>query len=41
MAKALRELKNRLTKALVLNILEGTQGFVVYFDESRVGFVVF
>ena len=30
-------LKDRLTSALVLTLPEGTKGFVVYFDASRVG----
>ncbi|KAH0632967.1 hypothetical protein KY284_035753 [Solanum tuberosum] len=32
-----RELKKRLTTTLVLTLPEGTQGFVVYCDASRVG----
>ncbi|KAH0714755.1 hypothetical protein KY284_007660 [Solanum tuberosum] len=32
-----QELKTRLTTAPVLTLLEGTQGFVVYYDVSRVG----
>ena len=31
--------KDRLTSALVLTLLEGTKGLVVYYDASRVGFV--
>ena len=31
-------LKDRLTSAPVLTLLEGRKGFVVYYDESRVGF---
>ena len=31
-------LKDRLTSALVLTLSEGTKGFVVYCDASRVGF---
>ncbi|KAH0683066.1 hypothetical protein KY289_020818 [Solanum tuberosum] len=34
--KSFQELKKRLTTAPVLNLPEGTQGFVVYFDASRV-----
>ena len=30
--------KDRLTSALVLTLLEGTKGLVVYYDASRVGF---
>ena len=30
-------LKDRLTSALVLNLREGTKGFIVYFDASWVG----
>ena len=30
-------LKDRLTSALVLTLLEGTNGFVVYCDTTRVG----
>ena len=29
-------LKDKLISALVLNLLEGTKGFVVYYDASRV-----
>ncbi|KAH0748577.1 hypothetical protein KY290_027809 [Solanum tuberosum] len=35
--KSFQELKKRLTTALVLTLAEGTQGFVVYCDASRVG----
>lgn len=35
--KSFQELKKRLTTATILTLLEGTQGFVVYFDASRVG----
>ncbi|KAH0679995.1 hypothetical protein KY290_022105 [Solanum tuberosum] len=35
--KSFQELKKRLTNALVLTLPEGTQGFVVYCDASRVG----
>jgi len=34
--KSFQELKKRLTTALVLTLPEGTQGFVVYCDASRV-----
>ena len=30
-------MKDKLTSSLVLSLPEGTQGFVVYFDASRVG----
>ena len=33
----MQRLKKRLTIAPVLTLSEGTQGFVVYFDASRVG----
>ncbi|WMV30467.1 hypothetical protein MTR67_023852, partial [Solanum verrucosum] len=32
-----QELKYRLTSAPVLNLPEGTDGFVVYYDASRIG----
>ncbi|KAH0739920.1 hypothetical protein KY290_038625 [Solanum tuberosum] len=35
--RSFQELKKRLTTAPVLNLPEGTQGFVVYCDASRVG----
>ena len=35
--KSFQELKKRLTIATVLTLSEGTQGFAVYFDASRVG----
>ncbi|KAH0706534.1 hypothetical protein KY285_012312 [Solanum tuberosum] len=35
--KSFQELKKRLTTALVLTLPEGTQGFVIYCDVSRVG----
>ncbi|KAH0678966.1 hypothetical protein KY284_020051 [Solanum tuberosum] len=35
--KSFQELKKRLTSATVLTLPEGTQGFVVYCDASRVG----
>ena len=35
--KSFQELKKRLTTAPVLTLPEGTQGFVVYCDASRVG----
>ena len=35
--KNFQELKKRLTNAPVLTLPEGTQGFVVYCDASRVG----
>ncbi|WMV09241.1 hypothetical protein MTR67_002626, partial [Solanum verrucosum] len=35
--KIFQELKKRLTTAPVLTLPEGTQGFVVYCDASRVG----
>ena len=35
--KSFKELKKRSTTALVLTLPEGTQGFVVYYDASRVG----
>src|SRR5688572_23431403 len=35
--KSFQELKDRLTKAPVLTLPEGTDGFVVYCDASRVG----
>ena len=35
--KSFQELKDRLTKAPVLTLPEGTNGFVVYCDASRVG----
>ena len=33
-------LKDRITFTLVLTLPEGTKGFVVYCDASRVGFMV-
>ncbi|WMV46301.1 hypothetical protein MTR67_039686, partial [Solanum verrucosum] len=36
--KSFQKLKKRLTTTPVLTLLEGTQGFVVYCDVSRVGF---
>ncbi|WMV30789.1 hypothetical protein MTR67_024174 [Solanum verrucosum] len=38
--KNFQELKTRLTTTLLLNLPEGTQGFVVYCDASRVGMVI-
>nr|ABI34336.1 hypothetical protein SDM1_41t00011 [Solanum demissum] len=35
--KSLQELKDRLTSAPVLTLLEGTDGFVVYYDTCQVG----
>ena len=35
--KSFQILKDRLTNAPVLTLLEGTKGFVVYCDASRVG----
>ncbi|KAH0773702.1 hypothetical protein KY290_010839 [Solanum tuberosum] len=35
--KSFQELKDRLTSAPVLTLQEGTDGFVVYYDTSRVG----
>ncbi|WMV58966.1 hypothetical protein MTR67_052351 [Solanum verrucosum] len=35
--KSFQELKDRLVSALVMTLLEGTNGFVVYRDASRVG----
>ncbi|WMV46522.1 hypothetical protein MTR67_039907, partial [Solanum verrucosum] len=35
--KSFQELKDRLTSALVLTLLEGTDGFVFYCDASRIG----
>ncbi|WMV30700.1 hypothetical protein MTR67_024085, partial [Solanum verrucosum] len=35
--KSFQKLKKRLTTALILTLLESTQGFVVYCDASRVG----
>ncbi|WMV37258.1 hypothetical protein MTR67_030643 [Solanum verrucosum] len=35
--KSFKESKKRLTTAPVLTLPEGTQGFVVYYDASRVG----
>ena len=35
--KRFQLLKDRLTSAPVLTLLEGTKGFVVYCDASRVG----
>ncbi|WMV26382.1 hypothetical protein MTR67_019767, partial [Solanum verrucosum] len=35
--KSFQELKDRLTSGLVLTLPEGTNGFVVYCDASRVG----
>ncbi|WMV24317.1 hypothetical protein MTR67_017702 [Solanum verrucosum] len=35
--KSFQELKDRLTSTLVLTLLEGTDGFVVYCDASKVG----
>ena len=37
--KNLEELKKRFTTFPVLNLLEGTQDFVLYYDESRVDLV--
>ena len=34
--KSFQELKKRLTTAPVLTLQEGTQGFLVYYDASRV-----
>ena len=34
--KSFQELKKRLTTAPVLTLPEGTQGFLVYYDASRV-----
>ncbi|WMV38188.1 hypothetical protein MTR67_031573 [Solanum verrucosum] len=38
--KSFQELKDRLTSAPVLTLPEGTDGFVVYCDASRVGWDV-
>ena len=35
--KSFAELKTRLTTALVLNLPEGSDGYVIYCDASRVG----
>ncbi|WMV09418.1 hypothetical protein MTR67_002803, partial [Solanum verrucosum] len=35
--KSFQELKDRLTSTPVLTLLEGTDGFVVYCDASRIG----
>ena len=35
--KNIQLLKDRLNSAPMLTLLEGTKGFVVYFDKSRVG----
>ena len=35
--RSFQMLKYRTTSSLVLTLLEGTKGFVVYFDASRVG----
>ena len=35
--KSFQILKDRLTSALVLTLLEGTKGFVVYCDACQVG----
>ena len=35
--KTFKELKRRLTSGIVLTLPEGSQGFVVYCDASRVG----
>ena len=35
--RSFKILKDRLTSALVLTLPEGTKGFVVYYDASRVG----
>ena len=37
--KNLEELKKRFTTFPVLNLLEGTQDFLLYYDESRVDLV--
>ncbi|WMV41284.1 hypothetical protein MTR67_034669, partial [Solanum verrucosum] len=37
--KSFQELKDRLTSAPVLTLPEGMDGFVVYYDASRVGLV--
>ncbi|WMV45832.1 hypothetical protein MTR67_039217 [Solanum verrucosum] len=37
MCKSFQELKDRLTSALVFTLPEGTNGFVVYCDVSRIG----
>ena len=39
--KGFQELKDKLTSALVLTLLEGNEGFVVYCDASRVCFGMF
>ena len=35
--KSFQELKKRLTTVPILALPENTQGFVVYYDESKVG----
>ena len=35
--KSFAELETRLTTTLVLNLLEGSDGYVIYCDTSRVG----
>ncbi|WMV50068.1 hypothetical protein MTR67_043453, partial [Solanum verrucosum] len=35
--KIFQELKDRLTLALVLTLPEGTDGFIVYYEASRIG----
>ena len=35
--KGFQELKFKLTSASMMTLLEGTKGFVVYYDTSRVG----
>ena len=37
--KGFQELKDKLTSAPILTLLEGNEGFVVYSDASRVGLV--
>ncbi|WMV49966.1 hypothetical protein MTR67_043351 [Solanum verrucosum] len=35
--RSFQELKDRLTSAMVLTLPEGTDGFAIYFEASRVG----
>ncbi|WMV41591.1 hypothetical protein MTR67_034976 [Solanum verrucosum] len=39
--KSFQELKDRLTSALVLTLQQGTDGFVIYYDASRIGLRVY